>query len=97
MLASICSRLIIFTPKTLYARRTSLHTARGIISVAFSEPFYGLLTNLSDKQIFITKHMIIVHELRYTQLVTPIEATLLESGQDTGAAVLYKLAVYRDT
>lgn len=48
MVANSCLRILIIDPTSLHASRASLQIAKGIIEVAPSQPFYGLLTNLSE-------------------------------------------------
>lgn len=97
MVVGTWSGFQIVEPKILRASRASLQIAIGYIEVATGQPFYVLLTNLSKKQVFILKHIILAQSMDGLQFLTPIETPALESDLDTIPAVQYKQSVYRDT
>lgn len=88
--------LLIIEPKAFCASHASLQVARGIIEVDPDQLFYVLVTNVSEKQVFIPKHRTIAHTVDRGQLDTPTEGTILESQPDTVSAVHYKPSVDRD-
>lgn len=97
MVTSTCSSLLAIKLKSLNASRTSLRAARGIIEVDLGQRFYVLLTNLSEKQVFTQKHIIITLKLDRPQLASTTEATSLKTDPDKVVAVCYKPSVVRST
>lgn len=58
--------------------------------VSLGQPFSVLLTNLSEEQVFISKHMNIAKTLDRSQLVIRTKVALLDSRRDAVASVHYK-------
>lgn len=48
-------------PTDVSTNRPSLHVARKIVNVISRKPFYSLLTNMSEKPVYIPKRMIMTH------------------------------------
>lgn len=87
---------LIIEPETIRAGHVSLQVARAIVEVAPGQPHFKLLTNLSETQVFISKHMLLAQIVDRPQLVAPTEPMLSDSEPDKVDTVYCKPSVDRD-
>lgn len=97
MVTSTCSGLLIDEQRTLLNSNECWQVVKGLIEAAHDQPFYVLLTDLSEKQEFLPKHMTIAQSLETPRLLTPAKTNLLDSEPNTVAAVHYKLPADKGT
>lgn len=76
MVTSTRLGFLLIKPKILRPSRWFSHVEGRIIEVVPCQLFYVLLTNLSEKQVIIPKHMIKAHKEDRPQLVASTKGTL---------------------